>query len=450
MGAGPDAVGPIADPELETLFAPLASFATLIIAVSGGADSMALLHLAARWAKQHPRKGRKLVVATVDHGLRPESRGEAEWVGAEARALGLAHEMLAWQGGKPATGVQDAAREARYRLLSELAWRHRAAGASAVVTAHTENDQAETFLMRLARGSGLDGLAGMSASRSLDRDAECRLLRPLLGVPGARLEATLRAAGLAWLEDPSNDCDRFERVRVRKAAAALAGLGLSPDKIALSARRLERARAALDEAATALHTTARLDLHDGIYASLDARAFLAAPEELRLRLLARLVAAYGGQSEPARLAKLESLLLRLAAPDFPAATLGGALLSRRGSEILIHREPGRAALPEIELAPGMGAKWDRRFRVALDPELNSPVTVSALGRAGFAKLRQQLEDAPRSPVRSAASIPARAAATLPAFWQEGTLLAVPALAGLAWPAATWSNGAQLCRCEFLW
>jgi tRNA(Ile)-lysidine synthase len=403
---------------------------------------MAMLHLVARWSKRHPRKGRKLIVATVDHGLRAESRGEADWVGGEARALGLAHEILTWQGAKPETGVQDAARDARYRLLSELAQRHRTSGPVAVVTAHTEDDQAETFLMRLARGSGIDGLAGMSASRSLDRDVDCRLVRPLLGVAGARLEAMLQGAGLAWIEDPSNDCDSFERVRLRKAAAALAALGLSQDKIALSARRLERARAALDNAAADLQTAARLDLHGGIYASLDAQVFLRAPEELRLRLLAHLIAAFGGQSEPARLAKLESLLLRLAEPELPATTLGGALLSRRAGEILVHREPGRTALPEIELAPGGSAEWDRRFRVAAGPELTAPVTVAALGRSGFAKLRQQLERAPQ--------IPARAAATLPAFWQEGTLLAVPALAGLPWSAAAWSNRARLCRCEFLW
>lgn len=450
--------GPIDDCELEGLLVPLADFATLILAVSGGADSMAMLHLVAHWSKLHPRKGRKLLVATVDHGLRPESRSETEWVGERARALGLAHEILTWQGAKPATGMQDAARDARYRLLAELAGRPGTPRPVAVVTAHTEDDQAETLLMRLARGSGLDGLAGMSPSRFLDRDADCRLVRPLLGVPGARLETTLKAAGLSWLEDPSNDCDRFERVRVRKAAAALAGLGLAQDKIALSARRLERARAALDDAAAALQTAAGLDLHGGIYASLDAKAFLGAPEEVRLRLIARLIAAFGGRSEPVRLAKLESLLFRLDEPDFPATTLGGALLLRRAGEILVHREPGRVPLPAIELAPGESAEWDRRFRITLDRELTSPLTVAALGRSGFAKLRQQLEREARSPARSAATspagsaatIPARAAAALPAFWQEGTLVAVPALAGLPWPTTVWDSRARLCVAEFLW
>jgi tRNA(Ile)-lysidine synthase len=414
----------------------------VILAVSGGADSMAMLHLAAQWAKRHPKNGRKLVAATVDHGLRPESLHEAQWVGEQARAMGLVHEVLTWEGGKPSTGVQDAAREARYRLLSELALRYRPSGSVAVVTAHTEDDQAETFLMRLARGSGLDGLAAMSASRPLHRDAGCQLVRPLLAIPGARLRATLRAAGLDWLEDPSNDCDRFERVRLRQAKAVLAALGLAPQKIALSARRLERARAALEVSAARLQTDARLDLHGGTYASLDARTFVGAAEEVRVRLLGRLIAAFGGQSEPVRLSKLESLLARLGEPEFRPATLGGAIVQRRVGEILVHREPGRKSLPEIELSPGEAAVWDLRFRVAADPELATPVTVAPLGRTGFAKLRQQLERDPK--------IPARAAATLPAFWQEGTLLAVPALATLPWPAAAWTNQARLCGSEFLW
>ena len=433
---------PIGEAEVDTLFAPLQSFPTVILAVSGGADSMAMLYLAARWAKRCPKLGRELVVATVDHDLRSESRREAQWVGEQARAMGLAHEILTWEGSKPSTGVQDGAREARYRLLSELAQCYRPSGSVAVVTAHTEDDQAETFLMRLARGSGLDGLAAMSASRRLDRDAGCQLVRPLLAIPGARLRATLRAAGLSWLEDPSNDCDRFERVRLRQARAALAALGLAPEKIALSARRLERARAALEAAAHRLQTDARLDLHGGTYASLEARTFVGAAEEVRVRLLARLIAAFGGQSEPVRLAKLESLLGRLGEPEFRPTTLGGAIVQRRAGEILVHREPGRKALPEIVLSPGEAAVWDLRFRVAADPELATPVIVAPLGRSGFATLRQQLERDPK--------IPASAAATLPAFWQEGTLLAVPALATLPWPAAAWTNQAMLCASEFLW
>jgi tRNA(Ile)-lysidine synthase len=431
--------------ELDELLAPLKPYQCVVLAVSGGADSIAMMHLVARWAAFRPDPERKLVVATVDHGLRPQSRREAEWVASEARALGFPHEILTWQGAKPAAGLQDAAREARYRLLSDLGWRCGGAGAVAVVTAHTEDDQAETFLMRLARGSGLDGLTGMSEARLLHPGANCRLLRPLLRVSGARLRATLIAQGLTWIEDPSNDSDRFERARLRKARGQLETLGLTNAAIALSARRLERAREALERAADELAAAARLHVHGGMFASLDAGIFLAAAEELRLRVLARLVAAFGGQDAPARLAKLEQVLARMRAPAFAAATLGGCIIARHAREIRVFREPGRRPLPQLELAPGDIAIWDRRFRVGLAREATGRVLVRALDALEFAQLRRELGEPATRP-------PARAAVTLPTFWQDGTLLAVPQLSAytpaLTEPALTWTR--QHCSAEFLW
>jgi len=434
---------PIADAELDALFAPLAPFAVLVLAVSGGADSLAMMHLIVRWAQLRPRTGRKLVVATVDHGLRKGSHGEARWVAGEAEKLHLSHELLTWTGDKPSAGIQDAAREARYRLLAALAWRLSEAGPVAIVTAHTEDDQAETLLMRLARGSGLDGLTGISPSRFVGRGAECRLVRPLLTVSGARLRATLQAAGATWIEDPSNECDRFERVRLRKARALLEELGLSNDKIALSARRLERARQALDAAAEQLATTVHLDLHGGTFASLDVQAFEAAPEETRLRLMARLIQAFGGQDEPLRLAKLEALNARMTKPRFEGATLAGTIVSRRGGDLRVFREPGRAGLAPLELSPGSAAVWDRRFRVWAAPSIGRPIEVRALGARGFAELRQQLDDDRGLP-------PAKAAATLPAFWHKGELIGVPQLSGLRGAPASWGAAGRLYSAEFLW
>ncbi len=431
---------PVTEAELEDLFAPLAPFKVLMLAVSGGADSIAMMHLIALWSARHTDGLRKIIVATVDHGLRPESRGEALWVAGEARALGFPHEVLTWQGPKPTAGLQDAARTARYRLLSELGWREGRNGPVAIVTAHTEDDQAETFLMRLARGSGLDGLTGMSESRILRPGASCRLLRPLLRVSGGRLKATLSARGLPWIEDPSNDCDRFERVRLRKARQQFETLGLTSAVISLSARRLERAREALEAAASELERAARLDTHGGMFASFDTHVFLSAPDELRLRVLARLISAFGGQEAPARLAKLESVLSRLSAPAFAAATLGGCILARHGDAFRVFREPGRAALPQLELAPGAVAVWDRRFRVGLDPAAAGPVLVRALGASQFAQLRRDLGEPCGMP-------PAPAAATLPAFWRDKALLAVPTLYAFRPPAFEMGRH---CSAEFLW
>jgi tRNA(Ile)-lysidine synthase len=410
---------------------------------------MAMLHLVARWSQLNPARGRRILAATVDHGLRDDSRAEAQRVAQAAQAIGVEHALLSWEGAKPATGVQDAARVARYRLLGELAWRIGDAKQTAIVTAHTEDDQAETLLMRLARGSGLDGLTGMSASRLVEPAAACSLVRPLLATAGARLKATLQAKGIAWIEDPSNECDRFERVRLRKARAGLEALGLTSDKVALSAKRLARARAALEAATSELAVQTRLDVHGGIYASLDAHVFSGAPEELRLRLLSTLLVAFGGQDEPVRLAKLEALIGRLCEADFEAATLAGCIVARPGADIRVMREPGRAPLPELVLAPGARAVWDRRFGVAAAPELGASVVVRALGAPQFATLRRSLESTAAS---SASWPPAVAAAALPAFWRlDGLLLAVPQLRGLPGAPAEWSAGkSELCSAEFLW
>ncbi|MBZ0210666.1 MAG: tRNA lysidine(34) synthetase TilS [Hyphomicrobium sp.] len=427
--------------ELDAFFAPLSAFAVLILAVSGGADSVAMMHLVRRWLRLRARPPMQVVVATVDHGLRAGSRAEAEWVIGQAQALGFDTALLAWSGDKPATGLQDAAREARYRLLAELAAGFRSHGMVGVVTAHTEDDQAETLLMRLARGSGLDGLAAMATSRPLGDDRQMKLLRPLLAVSGARLRATLRAANATWIEDPSNDAERFERVRLRKARALLAGLGLSNDKIALSARRLARVRAALEAALGDLQRKARLDLHGGAFASFDRAAWLAAPEELRLRLLARLIASYGGQSEPLRLAQLEALVERVAQAGFEGATLAGAIVMSHGDDIRVWREAGREALPTLTLPPGASGVWDRRFRVGAAPDSPGPIEVRALGAQAFARLRQDFD--------TLRDLPAGAAATLPAFWHQEELIVVPRLAGLPGAPADWEAQRRLYSAEFL-
>ena len=433
-----DAAAPVRDEELDALFAPLVSFPVAILAVSGGADSIALMHLASRWARSSAQPP-KLVVATVDHGLRQASRAEAEWVAGQARALGLEHAILTWAGSKPATGIQDAARAARYGLLAEFARKVAAAQPVAIVTAHTEDDQAETLLMRLARGSGLDGLAAMSERRGLDEGVV--LLRPLLAVAGARLRATLTAAQHPWIEDPSNDAERFERVRLRKGQALLVDLGLANEKIALSARRLERARKALDAGTRALAQSARVELHAGAFASFDHAVWLAAPEELRLRLLARLVASYGGQSQPVRLAQLEALADRLARPGFEGATLAGAAVALHGADVRVLREAGRTALPTLALQAGASAVWDGRFRVHAASDAGPDIDVRALGLPAFARLRQQL-DMPRD-------LPARAAATLPAFWRGEALIFVPTLAALGAVSPAWGTALRLYSAEFL-
>src|SRR5262245_45128501 len=238
---------PIRREELAGVFAGLLGHpaARLALAVSGGSDSVAMMVLFADWLDQGGDIGRHTVL-TVDHHLRPTSGAEARRVADRAIALGFRHVVLDWQDLKPPTGLQAAARDARYRLMREYLAAH---GMRTLLVGHTRDDQAETLLMRLARGSGLDGLAAMASARDLELPEECgplRVVRPLLGFSKARLRATLEERGIAWMEDPSNAEPTFERTRWRAACSDLQALGLSSAMLALSARRLERARAALE------------------------------------------------------------------------------------------------------------------------------------------------------------------------------------------------------------
>lgn len=407
---------PIRDDEIRGLLAPLEPFAVVVLAVSGGSDSVALMELAARWRVLHPNAARRVVVATVDHGLRAESPDEASWVRERAEALGFAHETLVWAGPKRVTGIQEAARAARYDLLGRLAGRIGEGAPAAVATAHHSDDQVETFLMRLARGSGLDGLSGIAAARAA---GSCTIVRPLLGVTKARLVATLMERGAAWIEDPSNARVDFERVRVRQAADALNALGLEPERIAESVRRLQASRAALDFATTEFARSVGLDLHGGAFAELPLERLADAPGDLGVRLLMRVLRAFGGQTEPPRLAKIEALWSRLRDDDWSGATLGGCTLTRSGALLRIYRESGRADVEEQELSPGGEAVWDGRFVVGVSPGAGGPALVRQLGKQGYAAIRTSLSGRPLPPVA--------AAEMLPAFWQAGELVAVPPL-----------------------
>ena len=335
---------PIARSEAEGLLAPLARFPRLALAVSGGPDSLALMQLVARW-RDTCKAGPELSVLTVDHGLRPDSREEAELVERIASERGLRHAILTWVVGENRfASLQARARTARYDLMAGYCHAH---DIPALVTAHHLDDQAETFLMRLKRGSGLDGLAAIPEKGAW---AGITILRPLLDVPKARLVATLNEAGLSFVSDPSNSDPRFERARMRERSDALSALGLTPEALALSARRLRRAREALDAAAQdflARHST----MSEAGYAAIDREALATAPREIALRALAQLIAAVGGGETPVQLAKLENLLAALEANPEKAHTLGRCRLETFSGRLGLFREVRGAGLPVARLHP---------------------------------------------------------------------------------------------------
>jgi tRNA(Ile)-lysidine synthase len=334
---------PVSPAEAAALFADLAPCDVLVLAVSGGPDSTALALLVARW-RAKLKHGPRLVAITVDHGLRPESTAEAKAVKRLAKGLRIEHRTIAWRGKKPTTGVQTAARSARYGLLAAAA---RKLGARHVLTAHTLDDQAETVLIRLSRGSGLGGLAGMSRLSPLPAAREITLVRPFLGLPKARLVATLAAAKIPFAYDPSNDDPRFTRARYRKMMPLLAVEGIDAGRLALLARRAARADAAIENAvAAALPLVSLTQWSNSGPIMIDRAKFSGLPGEVGLRLLGRALAAVGDEG-PVELGKLETLFEAIIAHGDGAAsgrlrrTLAGALVTVDRDRLTVHRAPAR-------------------------------------------------------------------------------------------------------------
>ena len=353
MSAADDTAVSVA--EARALFADLTDVPSLVLAISGGPDSTALLLLAARWRKSL-KAGPKLVAVTVDHGLRPEAKREAAAVKKLARSLGVEHRTMRWTGRKPSTGLQQAARNARYGLLAAAA---KSAGARHILTAHTMDDQAETVLIRLARGSGVSGLAAMARlaplpqtsreriGRSLSEDALIQgliIVRPFLLVPKNRLIKTLRAARIDPADDPSNRDPRFTRVRFRALMPELAREGLIPSRLSLLAKRVRRADEALESAVTqAAAELAPGPRTDGESYVFRARSFFELPQEVGLRLLGRAVDQTGdeGQVELGKLEALHAALLENPSPARFRRTLAGSVVTLEGDALRIERAPMR-------------------------------------------------------------------------------------------------------------
>jgi tRNA(Ile)-lysidine synthase len=383
----------------------------IAVAVSGGPDSLALVLLAQQWARQ---RGGQAWALTVDHGLRPESAEEARTVAGWLAARAIPHEILVWAGDKPTSGIQEAARDARYRLLAEWC---RAHGCLHLLTAHHRQDQVETHLIRRRAGSGIDGLAGMSAVREL---AGCRLVRPLLSVPPARLLPVLAQEGQPFLRDPSNLNPAYERARLRTAPGLLGGTTL--DGVVAELRghghqRVERERL-LDRL-----LARSVALHPAGFGALDPAAIATADSESAERLLGRVAACVGAARYPARRARLARLRAGLAARPDRARTLGGCRFVPWRGRLLVLRELAAASAP-VRLEPGASLVWDRRFAVDLTAAAPSGFMLGYLGRSGAAGTQRPTE---RPTDHHASDVPRLIYPVLPALWDEAGLAAVPHL-----------------------
>lgn len=412
---------PVTPEEFAAAASPLFDAASrFAIAVSGGADSLALMHLANEWCR---REGRVLPhIVTVDHGLRAAASQEARDVKAWAHQAGLDQTTLEWKHNRPTANLQSEARQARYNLIGD--WM-RKSGMTTLATGHTADDQAETLLMRLARGSGLEGLSGMKSLRPFPSSAQAglKMARPLLGFSHARLVATLRARNLSWCEDPTNEDTRFLRVQVRKLMPQLSTLGMTTTRLTETTAHLSRANALVSDLAHALERQA-VEVFPWGYVLLDVRQIGEAHDELACRVLARTLKAVSGSEYPPEFAHILFVLEWLRDAAGPAGrTLGGCRLVRRPEgRVLVCRE--EAALEregaECVIRAGETLVWDGRFSVGLPADAApGEFEVKALGARGLAQIGPDA----RLPCHE----PRRLAALCPAIWRSGKLISAPNL-----------------------
>lgn len=365
---------------------------------------MALLLLAVEWAA-----GRDVTLeaVTVDHGLRPEATEEAAFVARCCEGLGVAHTTLTWQGRTAAGNLQDRARAARYQMIADWAEER---GIETVLMAHTVEDQAETFLMRLARASGVDGLSAMTARKV----GNATFRRPLLGCHRDALRGYLSDRGQTWVEDPSNTDEKYDRVKIRARMDGLGELGMNADTLAEVAANLGQARDALN---WAIHKFAQSHVQlVGPDLTIEAAAYSTLPQELQRRLLVWALRWVSGADYAPRRGPVAALMQAIM--ENTPMTLHGCRVTHRKGRIWVFRE--LSAVQTEQCAPGQ--VWDGRWRLT-GPAQDGDV-IAALGANGQAQLH-----AWRDTGRPAASVQAD-----PGVWRNGTLIAAP-LSG-------WGNGWQ--------
>ncbi|WP_420413430.1 tRNA lysidine(34) synthetase TilS [Roseibium sp.] len=408
------------DGDIDQLFASFKDFSEIALAVSGGADSTCLLIAFHDWVSRNNWDG-TCEVLTVDHQLRPESSQETGFVQDLCNSLGIPCFVLKWKSEKPASGLQEAARDARYQLIADHLSQ---SGSEAVVLAHHLDDQAETFLDRLTRGSGIYGLGAMAPDEP-NGPAGLRLIRPFLDVPKESLIATLEARNQSWCEDPSNQDHKYKRSRLRKISGLLAEEGLSTKRIATTARQLRRTRAAIESVLAHIFFD-HVEEHPAGPLRIQKHVFTAQAEEFRLRLLILMIERVTGRSHLPKLRKIEALDQWILAQKNGRQTLGGAMLEIKRDAILVWKEVGRARPATLEAISGSGC-WDNRFlyRIgALDANyLNE--TELCLGPLYNAPVDRQSLPWPKG-------WPKEAFECSPVFWTGNGAVCVRSAASLFW------------------
>jgi len=376
----------------------------IAVAVSGGADSLCLLLLSA--------KDFNVTALTVDHRLRSDSAKEAEWVAGVCRKNNIPHETLVWEGEKPDANIQANARDARYGLMQEWCKANKVA---TIVTAHHMDDQAETVMLRLARGSGVYGLAGMAPVRPLQDGVS--LVRPLLKIPKEHLVNSLRAMNAEWVEDPSNRSEAYDRVKIRNMLSNPPVEGLNAARLAGTAERLRRSREALEYYEKQWLDQA-VSFHHERYCYINVSCLSLAPEEVVLRGIASVCRFVGRGTYVPRMEKLLRLHYGLSSDNFRGQTLYGALFSSaKDGKILVTRELSSA---ENRKPASRSGVWDGHFYYRTEGNIKD-LGVGPVGEDGWVQLKKAF------PNIKGLTVPRLAVMALPAVFKGEQLQYVPFL-----------------------
>lgn len=379
---------------------------SIAVAVSGGADSLFLTYIAKQWCEKHSVK---LYALIVDHKLRPESSKEAILVSKLLKDQGIENAILIWEGRKPKTNVHHHARQKRYELLTKYCKSH---DIEHLLVAHTLTDQAETVLLRILRGSGVDGIAGIPVHNEINH---VRILRPLLEVRREEIESTLLKVGWQWVNDPSNVNMRYERSKVRKLINSFEDKDTLVKRLTLLAYNARRTRNFLEKYTVDV-ISRYVKFPPLACAAINKGEFVILEEEIALRVLNILLKKIGGKIYPARLESLLTLFKNLQKENFKAHTLQGVQIRNHHDQILLYREP-LLITSSKSIKKNKEICWDNRFLIVA----NIDGKIGPLGKEGYASIKKYLINFQKPPfIEMIYSLPT-------IYDKNGTILAVPHL-----------------------
>jgi tRNA(Ile)-lysidine synthase len=373
------------------------------VGVSGGGDSLALLLLSAEWAQN---TNRSLKAVTIDHGLRSGSSLECDHVKRISDGLSIQHTTLKWLA-EPVGNLQNAARNARHELLLEWTYKQKL---SVVLLGHTLDDNAETVIIKLIRGSGIDGLAGIEKSKNING---LNIYRPLINIPREDLRAYLQAKKVGWIDEPSNFDERFERIKVRNFLPSLSHVGLTPKKLVKLASHMSRAKEALT---CQVSNFARQHVEQTIWGDLaiNLDEFIKIPREYQFRLLSSGLRWISGKVYKPRFQSLERLLNAITSQKLgKSMSLMGCIIKYDRNWLKLSREFSAISKPSVAMKPNF--VWEKKWQIEVDLEKLNVATVGPVGKNGL----EQLEGYNRI------NVPQTALICSVAMFENKNLLCVP-------------------------